>query len=114
FSIYKELFQKWEFSSLDFRQVNLQPDDFVYADPPYDVEFTKYSPEGFSWQDQTDLAQLLARHPGPVVISNQATERILKLYKDLEYKLYLLPAPRRISCDGNRQKALEVLALRNL
>lgn len=114
FYIYKDLFQKWKFSSLDFRQVNLQPDDFVYADPPYDVEFTKYSPEGFSWQDQVDLAQLLAQHPGPVVISNQATERILRLYKDLGYSLYLLPAPRRISCDGNRQKALEVLALRNL
>jgi len=114
FADYQEIFQKWEFSSLDFRHVPLQPDDFVYADPPYDVEFTKYSPEGFGWRDQVDLAKLLAQHPGPVVISNQATERILRLYRELGYELHLLPAPRRISCNGDRQKALEVLAVRNL
>ncbi len=111
---YRPLFVRFEFTSLDFRQVSLQPEDFVYADPPYDVEFTKYAPEGFSWKDQVDLAELLSTHPGPVVISNQATHRILDLYKGLGYELRLLDAPRRISCDGNRQPALEVLALRNL
>jgi len=30
----------------------LEPEEFVYADPPYDVEFTTYSAGGFSWADQ--------------------------------------------------------------
>ncbi|MFN3368478.1 MAG: DNA adenine methylase [Thermus sp.] len=111
---YQPLFSRFEFTALDFRQVSLQPEDFVYADPPYDVEFTKYAPDGFSWKDQVDLAELLSTHPGPVVISNQATRRIVDLYKSLGYELRFLDAPRRISCDGNRQPALEVLALRNL
>lgn len=114
FSLYQEAFREWVFVNADFRNVPLAPEDFVYADPPYDVEFTEYSPGGFSWQDQMDLAELLANHPGPVVISNQATSRIIELYKKLGYELHFVPAPRRISCDGNRQSALEVLALRNL
>lgn len=114
FSSYQEAFREWVFMNEDFRRVPLSPEDFVYADPPYDVEFTEYSPGGFSWQDQVDLAELLAQHPGPVVISNQATSRVIDLYKSLGYELRFVPAPRRISCDGNRQSALEVLALRNL
>jgi DNA adenine methylase len=114
FTPYKEVFRNWEFTCLDFRQVDISPEDFVYADLPYDVEFTEYSPGGFSWEDQIALAETLADHPGPVVISNQATPKVVGLYRSLGYELQFLPAPRRISCNGNRDKALEVLALRNL
>ena len=30
-----------EFTQTDFERLPLRPDDFVYADPPYDVEFTQ-------------------------------------------------------------------------
>jgi len=86
----------------------------VYADPPYDVEFRQYSPDGFSWDDQVRLAQWLARHLGPVVLSNQATERIVRLYEQLGFRLTFLDAPRRISCTGDRSPAREVIATRNL
>ena len=61
----------------------MQPDDFIYADPPYDVEFVSYSQQGFNWDDQVRLADWLAKHPGPVVLSNQATERVVQLYESL-------------------------------
>ena len=54
--------------------------DFVYADPPYDVEFTHYSKDGFGWDQQVRTAEWLAAHRGPVVLSNQATPRITSLY----------------------------------
>ncbi len=111
---YQDLFRDFVFSALDFRRFRLQPEEFVYADPPYDVEFTKYSPDGFSWEDQVALAEALTEHPGPVVISNQATPRIVDLYTQLGYELLHLQGPRRISCDGNREWAPEVLALRNV
>lgn len=114
FSDHKLLFAKWEFTSEDFENLELNRSDFVYADPPYDVEFTKYSKESFSWNDQERLAEWLAKHPGPVVLSNQATTRIEELYKRLGYQLHFLEAPRRISCTGDRSPAREVLALRNL
>ncbi|HVH72978.1 MAG TPA: hypothetical protein VNB49_17965, partial [Candidatus Dormibacteraeota bacterium] len=49
-------------------------------------------------------------HPGPVILSNQATARIVKLYRQLGYGLKFLHAPRRISCNGDRTPAEEVLA----
>jgi len=111
---FKGVFANWEFTSSDFEQVPLQPDDFVYADPPYDVEFTAYSKGGFGWRDQERTARWLARHDGPVILSNQATKRIKELYGDLGYQLRFLEAPRRISCTGDRTPAQEVLAIRNL
>lgn len=111
---YKDIFSDWDFSLGDFEQVDVRPDDFIYADPPYDVEFTQYSKEGFSWDDQVRLAEWLAQHPGPVVISNQATERIVELYKRYGFSIRLLHAPRMISCNGDRTKALEVLATKGV
>jgi DNA adenine methylase len=111
---YRELFRSWIFESVDFGQIKLETDDFVYADPPYDVDFTHYSKGGFNWDDQVRLANWLAGHPGPVVLSNQATERIISLYSQLNYKLIFLNGPRLISCKGERSPAREVLALKNL
>lgn len=110
FSQYVEVFQQWEFSNKDIEALELEPGDFVYADPPYDVEFTTYSSGGFSWDDQVRTAKLLAGHSGPVVISNQATPRIVELYEKLGFELRYLDGPRRISCTGDRTKAREVLA----
>jgi DNA adenine methylase len=114
FSPYRDALASWAFTSGDFEEVSLEPDDFVYADPPYDVEFTQYAPGGFGWQDQKRVAVRLAAHPGPVVLANQATPRIEHLYRCLRFTLSFLDAPRRISCTGDRAPAREVLATRNL
>jgi DNA adenine methylase len=111
---YKPIFKNWQFTAGDFGQVELKATDFVYADPPYDVEFTAYSEGGFSWAEQERTAVWLATHPGPVILVNQATKRIVDLYKRAGYTLSYLDAPRRISCNGDRRPAPEVLATRNL
>ena len=103
-----------EFTSGDFEAVELERSDFVYADPPYDVEFTQYSKDAFGWDEQVRLAEWLARHPGPVVLSNQATERIKRLYTELGFELRFMDAPRMISCNGDRTRATEVVGVRNL
>ncbi len=113
FSPYRQLFEDWDFIQTDFEAIPLQPDDFIYADPPYDVQFRQYSKDGFSWLEQIRTAQWLARHPGPVVLSNQATERIIELYERLGFAITFLQAPRLISCTGDRTPAREVLAIKN-
>lgn len=114
FSEYRTAFSGWEFRCGDFANLEIEPDDFIYADPPYDVEFTKYSKEDFTWGDQVRLAEWLASHRGPVVLSNQATERVLELYGRYGFSLTVLDAPRRISCTGDRTRVREVLALNGL
>ena len=116
FSPYRPVLSRWRFTAGDFEGLDLGPGDFVYADPPYDVEFTRYAREKFTWKDQVRLAEWLARHPGPVLLSNQATDRVLRLYRRLGFRcrLHDMLAPRRISCNGDRRPAREVLASRNL
>jgi DNA adenine methylase len=114
FTEYVSAFASFVFTNTDFEAIPLERQDFVYADPPYDVEFRQYSQNGFEWDEQVRTAEWLAKHPGPVVLSNQATDRILKLYRRLGYSLQTLDAPRMISCTGDRTPAKEVLATRNL
>lgn len=114
FTRYADALHTWELNIGDFSQLQLHPTDFVYADPPYDVEFTSYSPGGFNWKDQVRLAHWLAAHRGPVVASNQATQRILNLYTELGFNVITLDAPRLIACNGDRTPAQEMLATKGL
>jgi DNA adenine methylase len=114
FSGYRSVFRDWQFSTGDFENVRVESDDFVYADPPYDVQFRSYSKEGFSWSDQVRLADWLSKHQGPTVVSNQATDRILDLYGKLGFNLRIIKAPRLISCTGDRSPAKEMLAMLNM
>lgn len=114
FRFYRKTLRGWKFMAGDFEKVPIGPQDFIYADPPYDVEFTQYSKEGFGWSDQVRLVDWLSRHKGPVVLSNQATPRIVRLYRDRGFLLHFLSAPRMISCDGNRTPAREVLAVKGV
>jgi DNA adenine methylase len=114
FSALQPLFRRWTFSAVDFEELRLRPDDFVYADPPYDVDFTQYGRNRFRWADQVRTANWLVRHPGPVVLVNQATERVVSLYQKLGFDIRFLEAPRRISRTGDRRPAREVIATRNI
>jgi DNA adenine methylase len=114
FAAYRMVFAEWQFTLGDFESLPVAHDDFIYADPPYDVEFTRYAKEGFSWSDQVRTASWLAAHRGPVVLVNQATNRICQLYADLGFRLEFMRAPRRINCTGDRTPAREVFAFRNL
>lgn len=115
FSPYRDALAGWVFTNSDLEAVPLEPEDFVYADPPYDVEFTQYAAGGrFGWEDQERTAAWLATHPGPVVLVNQATLRITQLYRRLGYTVRTVEAPRRISCNGDRRPAREIVATRNI
>lgn len=114
FTSYRSYLARRTFSTLPFGSIPLRPDDFVYADPPYDVEFRQYASNDFDWNDQVRLAEWLSHHEGPVALSNQATECIVRLYKRLGFEILYLSGPRRISCNGDRRPAREVLALRNI
>lgn len=114
FSVYQAALAGCEFTSQDFETLPLGGDDFIYADPPYDVPFTHYAKDGFTWTDQERAALFLSRHAGPVILVNQATPRVEKLYRSLSYHVTFLDAPRRISCTGDRTPAREIIATKHL
>jgi DNA adenine methylase len=89
----------------------------VFADPPYDDGFVNYVAAGFSWLDQVQAAVGLARmaeQGAAIVATNAWTPRIINLYHDLGFAVYATIAPRRISSDGNRDNAYEMIAGKNI
>lgn len=114
FSHYVSSLRSFKFTAMDFTELPTSSNDLIYADPPYDVEFTKYSANDFKWHDQIRLAEWLSCHNGPVIASNQATERIVDLYQSFGFSIKFLDAPRRISCNGDRKPAKEILAYKGL
>jgi len=118
FAEYQQAYANWTLSTGHFLKTAVEPDDFIYADPPYDGDesaFVSYAGIPFNWQDQVALARWLARHPGPVVTSNAATERITALYRELGFTLTTREVARAINSKGDGRDAVsEMLAIRNL
>jgi len=114
FSDYCDVFRDWRFTTIDFAATPVSAGDFIYADPPYDMVFSRYAKEDFGWSEQMRLVDWLSTHNGPVIISNSATERIISLYTSYGYDLLYVDAPRKISSNGDRTPAREVIARRGL
>jgi DNA adenine methylase len=118
FTEYQKVFGMWQFSSFGYKDFisgfleELIPYCFFYADPPYDDGFVDYS-GSFTWDDQVSLVSTLAALNCPVVASNKATDRIIDLYQGLGFDVQFIDMRRRISCNGDRADAKEILATKN-
>lgn len=105
-----------DFDYLKFLKNYNRGDDsvFIYADPPYDNGFAKYQKNDFTWQDQENLAYVLANLPHPIIASNLATDRIINLYSDYGFCIEIIPAKRSISSNGDRKQVNEILAYKRI
>lgn len=110
FSEYKAVIAGWEITNKSFQDIQLETNDFVFADPPYDDGFAGYSKEGFTWENQVELATKLPKHEGMVIATNKATNRVIELYLDLGFQVEIIDMPRKISCNGDRTPAKEMFA----
>jgi DNA adenine methylase len=108
---FRRVTRDWTFASTCWRQVDWQPGDFIYADPPYDDGWTGYTEAGFAWRMQEQLARELALHPGPVVLMNKATRRIVDLYLSLGFHCTLLDSKQAFQrSQGRTDTVKEVMA----
>jgi len=92
--------------------------DVVYCDPPYvplspTASFTSYAAQGFSYDQQIELAYRavhLAERGVKVIISNHDNAITRKIYEDAKIESFLVK--RFISCEGkSRGNAKELLAI---
>lgn len=93
----------------------LRDDDVLYCDPPYvplskSASFTGYAKEGFSLDDQANLARLARESKCPVLLSNHDTTLTQELYRDAICDK--IQVSRTISSNAkNRDPVGEIFAL---
>jgi DNA adenine methylase len=114
FSHYQCTLEQWDIRCQDFALTVVEPNDFLYVDPPYDTPFTQYGKDNFTWNDQLRLLEWLSKQAVPIVATNQATPRILAAYTEAGFAITTLLAPRRIASSGDRTPALEMFATKNI
>lgn len=93
--------------------------DFIYFDPPYHpvtktANFTSYTADSFSEQDQRDLADVfaeLARRGCKVMLSNSDTPFIQSLYA--EFNVETVSAPRLVNRDATKRGPVSEVIVRN-
>lgn len=106
-------------ASFDRSVTTAQPGDFVYLDPPYwplasTASFTRYSPNGFSENDQKWLKALVDRlteRGVHVLLSNSDTPFTRWLYA--EYHVETVRAPRAINSAPDGRGAVSELLVSN-
>jgi DNA adenine methylase len=121
-----EYFNKCDITILnaDYTKVleSLPRDSFVYLDPPYDpltktANFTKYSSNGFSQDDQIELKEIcdkLTSGGVKFMLSNSSTEFIKNLYSDGgKYNIIEVDAARKVNCVASKRGKVSEVIVRN-
>jgi len=114
-SRYWPLMSRWGYLNQDFSQVALPHGALVFADPPYVETFDGYSPGGFNACRQTELADILAQHDGPVIATNSAVPDVVNLYQKRGFDVVVAKTPRCIAAKASsRTPAMEMIAVKGL
>ena len=98
---------------------SISPETFVYLDPPYQplprtANFTSYTADSFTEEDQATLAKTVADLDGRGVkwmLSNSDTPLIRELYK--AFRIDVVMAPRAISRSAQGRQAVQEVVVRN-
>jgi DNA adenine methylase len=111
---------RWEdFTAVEQRAVK---GDLVYFDPPYvpafknrkTSNFTAYTKDGFSMQDQTrlrDLALMLKKNGVHVMLSNSHTPEVEELYHR-DFDLFEVEARRNVNSKGTGRGVVKEYIIR--
>lgn len=96
-------------------------DDFVYLDPPFypisnTANFTSYTNNGFSLEDQRELATIFDELTGKgckVLLSNSNTEEIRRLYSNYSHLTQVINVNRSINAIASKRAGHTELLIRN-
>jgi DNA adenine methylase len=108
----------------DYKQIlpeNVKEGDFVYLDPPYNpvsstAYFTNYTNNGFSYNDQKELAKIytqLDERNCKIMLTNSNTPLIRELYADFAKFTVQAESKRSINCKGSKREGHTDLIIRN-
>jgi DNA adenine methylase len=107
----------------DYKDILLQTkeNDFIYLDPPYvpsskTSDFTGYTNNGFTVNDQTDLANIFKKLDSwgcKMLLSNSDTELVRDLYSEYASNIVEVDVLRSINSKASRRAGHKELLIRN-
>jgi DNA adenine methylase len=98
----------------------IEKDDFVYLDPCYDplkrTSFANYTPKRFSDKDNERLSIFVAklkRIGAKVLLSNNITDNVERLYSQKEYNRVVVFCSRSINCNRDQRGVIPEFLIKN-
>ena len=119
------LLQNIEILQKDFSYVveRAEKDSICYFDPPYlpvsnTANFTSYSQDGFTWNDQIRLRDTCVKlHEKGVffVLSNSYVEKLIDYYRDIdEFRIHVVKANRAINSKATSRGPVNEALITNI
>ncbi|MPM07457.1 hypothetical protein SDC9_53763 [bioreactor metagenome] len=109
--------QRTEIYNLDFEeffnQVEINSDDFIFLDPPYDSDFSDYLGMSFDANDQRRLANYLYNTEAKFMLVIKNTELIRELYFDKGFNIINFDKKYLVSFQNRNDKNAEHLLITN-
>jgi len=107
----------------DFSSIlsEVQPDDFVYFDPPYQpvsktANFTSYTNRDFRTDDLVrlvDVCKKLDSKGCHVMLSNSDTDEVIRMFSEKPWKIVEIQAKRAINSDSKKRTGHSELLIKN-
>jgi DNA adenine methylase len=113
----RTLFKQATFSNEDFEgfldNSNLQTDDFIFVDPPYDSEFSEYDQSAFTQKDQQRLANFLLETPAKWMVVIKETTFIRQLYSHANININTFEKNYAYNVRGRNNRGVTHLIITN-
>ena len=94
-------------------KIELNENDFMFLDPPYDTEFSTYAKNDFDKDDQIRLANYLSKTNAKFMLIIKNTDFIYNLYKDRGFNIASFEKKYLVSFMNRNDKDVEHLLITN-
>lgn len=113
----KKYMEKTKIYNYDFEvfcnKIELNENDFMFLDPPYDTEFSTYAKNDFDKDDQIRLANNLSNTKAKFMLIIKNTDFIYNLYKDRGFHIESFDKKYLVSFMNRNDKDVEHLLITN-
>lgn len=111
----QEYFRSTEIFCCDFEQIlnDVQRDDFVFLDPPYDTNFSDYENRSFGEEDHRRLARRLHDLDAKFLLIIKNTPLIDELYQNNGYRVFAFDNQYSYCVKGRNDRATVHLIVTN-
>ena len=113
----KNYMEKTKICNYDFEvfcnKIELNENDFMFLDPPYDTEFSTYAKNDFDKDDQIRLANYLSNTKAKFMLIIKNTDFIYNLYKDRGFHIETFNKKYLVSFMNRNDKDVKHLLITN-